>query len=245
MLDIRLRHQASIFVDANDIVPSPDIISSLIDVFRYKNLIPNTFQEIGLTSPVPKVRLRLSTTNNEWNISFATHRIDVDKNQIEPRGSNVGELSDFCSDAIDFFERILNRFNKRANRLTLNTNGLFEEMTEDQLSAVYKKLFRPPKFYDENPPFEWDWRSGSQIPIKILELRDSLNVITMIKRVRGEIGGQSGVSIFDRLQFVPDINTTHLNTDYRFELTHIKSFFPQALEIHNILIKEIEDYINA
>lgn len=245
MIDIRLKHQASIFVDANDIAPSPDIMSSLIDVFRDKNFVPNTFQEIGFASPVPKVRLRLSTTNNEWNISFSTRRIDVDKNQIEPRGSNVGELSDFCLDAIEFFERILNRFNKRANRLTLNTNGLFEEMTKDQLSAVYKKLFRPPKFYDENPPFEWDWRSVSQIPIEILELTDSLNVITIIKRIRGEIGGQSGVSLFDRLQFAPDINTTDRNTDYRFELTHIKSFFPQALEIHNSLIKQIEDYINA
>jgi len=245
MIDIRLKHQASIFVNANDILPSPDIISSLIDVFRDKNFIPNTFQEIGFTSPLPKARLRLSTTNNEWNIAFATHRIDVDKNQIEPRGSNVGELSDFCSDAIDFFERILNRFNKRANRFTLNTNGLFEEMTEDRLSSIYKKLFRTPKFYDENPPFEWDWRSASRIPIKILDLTDNLNVVTIIKRVRGEIGGQSGVATFDRLQFAPDINTTDLNTDYRFELTHIKNFFPQALEIHNMLIKQIEEYINA
>jgi len=245
MIDIRLRHQASIFVDATDIVPSPDIISSLIDVFRDKNFIPNTFQQIGFTAPVPKVRLRLSTINNEWNISFATHRIDVDKNQIEPRGSNVGELSDFCLDAIDFFERILNRFNKRANRLTLNTIGLFGEMTKDQLSAVYKKLFRTPKFYDENPPFEWDWRSVSQIPIKILELTDSLYVITIIKRIRGEIGDQSGVSTFDRLQFAPDINTTDRNTDYRFDLAHIKNYFPQALEIYNILIEQIEEYINA
>jgi hypothetical protein len=245
MIDIKLKYQASIFVDADDIAPSPDIISSLIDVFRDRNLVPNTFSEIGPTPPVPKVRLRLSTTNNEWNVAFGTRRIDVDKNPVEPKGSNVGELSDFCSDAIDFFERILKRFNKRANRLSLNTNGLFEEMTKDQLSAVYKKLFSPTKFYDENPPFEWDWRSVSLIPINILELKDSLNVITIIKRIRGEIGDQSGISLFDRLQFAPDINTTDRNTDYRFELTHMRSFYPQALEIHNSLTKQIEEYIHA
>lgn len=245
MIDIRLKYQASIFADVDDITPSPDIISSLIDVFRDKNLVPNTFQEIGFASPIPKVRLRLSAINNEWNVAFGTRRIDIDKNPTDSKGSNVGELSDFCSDAIGFFERILNRFNKRANRLTLNTNGLFGEMTEDQLSAVYRKLFIPPKFYNENPPFEWDWRSASLIPINILELKDSLNVIITIKRVRGEIGGQSGVSLFDRLQFTPDINTTDRNTDYRFELTHIKDFLPQALEIHNNLTKQIEEYINA
>jgi len=245
MIDIRLKHQASIFVNANDILPTPDRISSLIDVFRDKNFIPNTFQEMSITSPLPKARLRLSTINNEWNIAFATQRIDVDKNQIEPRGSNVGELSDFCSEAIDIFERILKMFNKRANRFTLNTNGLFEEMTEDRLSSIYKKLFRLPKFYDENPPFEWDWRSASRIPIKILDLTDNLNVITIIKRIRGDISGQGGITTFDRLQFAPDINTTDLNTDYRFELAHIKDFLPQALAIHNMLIKQIEEYINA
>lgn len=245
MIDIRLKYQASIFVDANDIIPSPDIMSSLIDLFRDKNFVPSTFQQIGLTSPSPKVRLRLSTTNNEWNIAFATHRIDVDKNQIEPKGSNVGELSDFCSTSVDFFERILNRFNKRANRLTLNTNGLFEEMTQAQLSAAYKKLFRPPKFYKENPPFEWEWRSASKIPINILKLKDSLYVITIVRRLRGEFTDKSGVSTFDRLQLAPDINTSDRNTDYRFSLAHIKNYFPQALDIHNMLAKQIEEYINA
>lgn len=232
-------------MDANDITPSPDIISPLIDIFRDKTFIPNTFQEIGPPSPVPKVRLRLSTTNNEWNIAFATHRIDIDKNPIEPRGSNLGELSDFCSEAMDFFERILNKFNKRANRLTLNTNGLFEEMTEAQLSTIHTKLFKTTKFYSENPPFEWDWRSVSEIPIKILELTDSLYVIIILKRVRGEIGGQSGVSKLDRIQCSPDINTSGQNTNYRFGLPHIKNYFPQALEIHNMLIEQIEEYINA
>lgn len=83
------------------------------------------------------------------------------------------------------------------------------------------------------------------IPINVAELKDSLNVIITIKRVRGEIGGQHGVSLFDRLQFTPDINTTDRNTDYRFQLTHIKDFFPTALELHNNLTREIEEYLNA
>lgn len=244
MIDIRLKYQAALFVDAKDILPTPDIISSLINIFRDRNFVPNTFQQIGFTSDGPAIRLRLSTTNNEWIIAFATHRIDIDKNPVDPKGSNLGELSVFCSDALDFFERIINTFNKRANRLSLNTTGLFEEMTEERLLNFYAKLFRTPQFYNENPPFEWDWRSASSINIQILELAESLNVITTIKRVSGEIGDKSGISRFDRIEFSPDINTSIYNSDYRFGLPHINVFFPQALEIHNMLLKQVEEYIN-
>ena len=244
MFDIKMRYQVSIFVDANDITPSPEMIGPLIDIFRDKNFIPNTFQEIGPSSPAPRVRLRLSTMNNEWGIAFATNRIDINKNPIEPRGTNLGELPSFCSEAMELFERILNKFNKKANRLTLNTTGLYEEMTEAQLSAAYAKLFKTTKFYSENPPFEWDWRSVSEIPTTILELTDSLNVIIVLRRVTGEISEQSGVSNIDRIQCSPDINTPGKNTNYRFELPHINNFFSQALEIHNMLIEQIEEYIN-
>lgn len=245
MIDIKLKYQATIFVNAEDIGPSPDIITPLMEIFRDKAFIPSTFQQIGPPTPVPSLRLRLSTSDNEWVISFATHRIDVDRNFTNPKGNNLGELSDFCLDAIVLFERILKKYTKRAHRLALNSNSLLQEMAPSQLSTVHSKLFMSPQFYRDNPPFEWNWRSVAQYPIEISDLKDTLYVITVINRARGEIGDKSGVAKFDRIQLSFDINTTDLNNDYRFELSHIRDYFPKASELHNKLSTDIQEYINA
>lgn len=245
MIDIHLKYQATIFVNAEEIIPTPDIINPLLEIFRDKNLIPSTYYQVGPSSPTPRPRLRFSTSDSEWAVSFATHRIDVDKNAIDPKGSNLGELPDFCLNATNLFERVLNKYSKRANRLALNSNSLLEEMIADKLAMVYSKLFTPPQFYKDNSPFEWDWRSVSQYPMEIADLTDTLNVITVIKRVRGELGDQTSLIKFDRIQLSFDINTTDQNNDYRFDLSHIKSYFQSAPELHNTLSKHIQEYINA
>jgi hypothetical protein len=74
---------------------------------------------------------------------------------------------------------------------------------------------------------------------------DTLNVITTINRTRGEISDRSGATKFDCIQFSLDINTTDLNNDYRFDLSHIKDYFPKASELHNRLSTDIQEYINA
>ena len=245
MIDIKLRYQASIFVNAEDIEPSPEVTTDLINIFSDRKLIPNTFQELSRSSPNMLTRLRLSDTKNEWNIVFLTNRIDINKNPTDSKGSNIGELSDFCLDANSFFERILTKFNKPANRLVLDTSVMLEEMTEDQLASIYTKLFKPPKFYEENPPFEWDWRSASHFPMDILNLSEDLFVIIPIKRVTGGYNDPSGVIKFDRIQLAPDINTTARNTNYRFNITHVTDFLHKARDIHNRLLTEIEEYING
>ena len=244
MIDIKLKYQASIFVNAEDIDPSPDVTTALIAMFSDKKLIPNTFQQVSRSSPAMRPRLRLSDTMNEWSIAFPTHRIDIDKNPTDVKGSNIGELTDFCLDAISFFERILKKFNKLANRLTLNTNVLLEEMTEAKLESIYTKLFQPTKFYKDNLPFEWDWRSVSHLPIKISDLSENLNVITLIKRVAGEYGAPSGITKFERIQLTPDINTSDRDINYRFNITHVTDFLHQARDIHDMLLTQVEEYIS-
>jgi len=244
MIDIILRYQGSIFVQASDITPNPDIVTTLIDTFRDKGFIPNTIHEISPFSPAPQARLRLSSPTNEWGITFASLRIDIEKNPIETKGTNMGEVSKFCFDVTDFFERISKRFKKRANRLSLVTVFLLTEMTEPNFSAIYSKLFKPPEFYAKQQPFEWNWRSVSKIPIDLEDIKDTLNVITNIDRTRGGLLTPTGTKEFDRIQISFDINTVQENTEYRFELTHIKAFYDRVVKLHDDLLKEIKEYIN-
>ena len=65
MFDMIGRYQTSLFVNASEIIPSPEIISTLLDMFRDKGLLPTTFQEIGPQSVASIVRLQLNSPNNE------------------------------------------------------------------------------------------------------------------------------------------------------------------------------------
>lgn len=243
MIDVRLKYGASIFVNAQDITPVPETISVLMALFQDKGLVPTVFYEIS--GGPPQARVRLATPNNEWAISFARTRIDVNKNPIDPSGSNLGDMISFCLQAEDFFERLTNKFNKRANRLVIDSVCMLPEMTTDHLEKVYQCLFKPPHFYQEYIPFEWIWRSVARKPITISDIEDTLNIVTTINRVRGEIALEANVSKIDRIQLAFDINTTDLNMEYRFAFEHMKSFLKQAVIIHESLSKEMQDNING
>ena len=245
MIDVRLKYQASIFVDAIDIKPEPDTIKLLIDVFRDMSLIPSTFQQISPPEPAPHTRLQFSSQDNEWAVRFATHRIDIERNPTDLKGSNLGDLLEFCSVVNDSFERLVTIFKKRANRIALITNFMLGEMTNKRLMSVYRKLFTPPKFYADNSPYEWDWRAVSKIPIKLQKLNEDINVITTVKRLRSQYGkGPEIIGGFDRIQLSYDINTSQDNREYRFALPQIKNFYQNAVGLHNEVCKELLEYIN-
>ena len=83
MIDIKLKYQASIFLNASDIGPSPENITTLVALFKDIGFMPSTFQEIGGSAQMP-IRLGLSTASNEWTIRFASHQINIEKHPTEP-----------------------------------------------------------------------------------------------------------------------------------------------------------------
>ena len=242
MREVKLKYQASIFVNAEDITPNPDSIKALIDMFSDKALIPSTFYELkGILHQKP--RLRLSNSNNEWEISFGSQRIDINKHSLEPEGSNVGELHKFLIEIAGWYERILSYYPKRCKRIAFNTNSIFLDTSEDDLVNIYNRLFLPPKFYTRYLPFEWNWRSGARIPIKIKKLKETLYAITSINRIRTEMAHGKEAKNFDSLQLAFDISTTDEDSEYRFVLPHIMSYYEQSIDLFNDLNVEIKEYI--
>ena len=243
MIDIKHKYEGIIFVNASDIKPSPDNITSLIQIFKDMELIPSTFHEIGPSSPQPLLRIRLSNSINEWEIMIGSQRISIKKNLTDPKGNNLGELDKFCSDITDFSGRILNNYRKKANRLALTTEFILKEMTEPDLLKVYLNLFKPPQFYKDTPPFEWNTRFASKKQIEFENLKETLNVLTSISRVRGEIGTKEEVIPIDRIQIGFDINTIQENSDERFEFLHLVSYYECVLKLHNELLKEVMEFV--
>ena len=247
MIDMKMKYEATIFGNFGDIEPTPENTRTLIDLFRAKSLIPGVIYEFRATAqaaiPARHPRIRCASANGEWAIEFLSNRIRIEKHAIEAHGANLGDLNEFCSDAIDLFKQITSEFKKKANRIALVTYFILEKMTAETLSQTYSRLFKTPEFYNENPPFEWDWRTASRNPIALEELDEDLNIIATINRSYGEFQAKGEVTPFDGIQFSLDINTVPNNQELRFNAHNIASFYNQVSKIHDQLCNEITEFI--
>lgn len=244
MIDYRLKYQASIFLNALDMGATPKNISDMITDFSDKGFIPNIFQEINSQNSQPQNRFCLQSPNNEWRINIATTRIDVEKNPTDLKGSNLGSESDFCREAADFFCRIINRFPRKANRLAFVSRFLLNEMPTAGLNDTYNKLFNSPALYEENIPFEWNWRIVSHIEKNITDDKSELfNFVTSINRINGEVRNGNSISNIDRLDLSLDINSIPTRIDDRFGCDEIKCFLKSVTTWHEELKNDIFTFI--
>lgn len=245
MIDIIERYQASIFLNAADITPSPDNVTTLVNIFRDRELIPNTFYEFKPPSLLPQPRLRFSNLNSEWIINIGTERIDIEKHPTDPKGNNLGDLSKFCTDAMGMFTKIIEKYNKKSNRLALIANYIMQEMTETHFAKAYTNLFKSSDFYVTNPPFEWNWRAAARIRREIRKQQEAINVVATVIRAKMDYRFKEEVKQIDRLALNLDINTSPENSEFRFDLTHAESFYHEATQLNTRLITELPGFINA
>lgn len=243
MIDNRLKYQAVLFLNAQDINANQSNIKNLMTQFSDKELLPGTFQEIGPFLPVPSPRIRLSSVSNEWEIIIGSTRIDIEKNPITLKGENLGDLKEFCTEASSAFGKILELFPRKSNRVALVTRFFLKEMSEDQLKKTYQKLFNSPKTYTDNNPFEWNWRSVVKIPKAFSDKKEDLNYITSLGRTTSELREQTAVILLDRIEINIDINTSNLIVDNRFEKEDVDAFFSSANIWHDELVNEIIEFI--
>jgi hypothetical protein len=220
MFDIIGKYQASVFGNLADISPSPELISKLLMLFK-------------------------DNQNNEWNLNFATHRLDIEKNATDPKGQNLGTAEEFAEQAHELFSRILTEFKKKGNRISLITSGLLKEMPEEKLADIYDRLFNPIPFYGDTSPFEWNTRSVARRTLEINGIQESINVITDINRVRGQLMQPNNILEFNRIEIGFDINTIQENQETRFSVDVIESFFSGANEIRNQILKDLEVFLDV
>lgn len=246
MLEIHSKYQAIFFTNASDIVPSPEIISNVLTMFRDMELLPSTFQELSGNSVAMQPRIQLNNSNNEWVILFGSNRILIEKNPTPPSSRNMGEIEDFVGQAVDILLRISSHFKLKGNRLSLISSGMFEQMSGELLGQIQTKLFNNIPFYNREPPNEWNYRNASRWHgLKINDITEPLNVISSINRVRGQFNEPIGVTPFDRIEISFDINTESDNTDNRFSGDSLNEFFMYVIKLRNEIIAQIEGVIRG
>lgn len=240
MIDINIKYQASVFAHLNEITPTTDNTMKLLNAFKDYGYLPGTFQEIGPSGPSPVLRLRFSSTDKEWNINIATHRIDIDRNFIGGLNTDFDNIVNFTNTASKIFEIIFKVFPRKGYRISLNTNSLIKEMEPERLESIYKKLTKPIKFYDSNNPKEWNIRSVSKNNYDVSGLDESFNIITNVGRVQGQLVKDNNINEFDRISIDFDINTSGISKDTRFEKSHMESFYNNAIHIRETILADIE-----
>lgn len=244
MISIPERYETHFFTDIADLRPSADTISPLLEAFRDVNLLPTTYTEIGLF-PRPEVRLRLMSPNNEWVIDFDITRISISKNKVKAGGANLGAIEEFTRNSTDFLGRILTRFPKKSHRLGLVTRGFMSEMSGEQLLRIYRCLFLPIRFYQDNVPISWNFRTHTRIPENLGDNQEIINVITRVNRIKGTFIEEGSSVPFDRIRLDFDINTSQDNKEARFDLTHLNSFNSITLRIRNLLLSQLKEQFNG
>lgn len=245
MFDFAQKYQASVFGNFLDILPTPDMISKMLELFRDKNLLPSTFQEISPQFMGPQPRLRLSSQNNEWNINFATNRMDIEKNPTNPIENNFGSVEDFVAEANQLFDRTLNEFSRKAKRISCVTSGLLKPMGPEKMEILFNKLFSPIEFYRNTPPFEWNSRFASRVVFDITGAPEQVNAITSINRVHGHIFEPDTMVGFDRIEIGFDINTNQENQETRFDTSSLAHFYKEATLLRRNLLTELETFFNG
>lgn len=245
MLELNSKYQLGVFINADELIPTAEVFTTLLGLFTDKGFLPTTIQELQPNMNILQPKVRLTTPGGEWNLTASSNRLDIEKTPTSIAAENMQSLEDFAAEASEMACRVMEKYNKKANRLALVTFGFLPEMRAEELENVYKKLFQQPTFFKTNPPFEWNYRSASKDKIDINNKNEIFNVITSFNRVKGRLQDQSRVIDFDRIEANFDINTQAETTEYRFECKDIPDFCQKAIAARKSLISEFENLING
>jgi len=241
-----LNYQFSIFGDFSDISPnnSQNVID-LLSLYKDKNFIPSIFQEIPIGIIPVKSNNRIMLSNADgWNMNIGNNRVDLSMTYNEKGKYADMNIGTIIEEVKDIFKRLLELYNKKSNRIALNTTFLFDEEDGRKINDKFTERGNIINFYNENKSEEWNERYLSQ---KVEEKIDNevINVGTALSKSSGEIGLGNKTITFNNgiiLQF--DINTTPKITTHRFDTQKINTFFDIAKSYKDILESDIQEIIN-
>lgn len=237
--------QTTIFGEFKDIIPTPDRVIKLMQIFQDKGFIPGTFLEIESNSPSPANRISLTTQNSEWLVNIGTQRVDILKNPTNPSGTNLEDINGFIANSIDIINKLLSNFERRGNRCALVAEYYYEDSNTLKYDKLYNSLRKPFGIYTKQIPFEWNIRDACKRTISEGENNEIVNIISMLNRMQGQIIGPGVFKSFDRIQIIIDINSIPERYDQRYDIEKVKWFYSRLDKIHNEIAKDIDGVINA
>lgn len=233
MIDINLKYQAALFGSWEEIVPNSEVLIYFIDKFSDKGLIPANFQEIGpfgITS-----RLNLKSSDEVWNVTFGSTRIDIYQTNQNIGITEMGDLKTFIDETMKISEIILSKYPKKLNRMALVTRYLSKEMSTKEMDLIFNKLITTVDTYKDIQKSGWTNRVAARMDKKIQDKMELCNIISVVKKLSGKIKIEGKDVLQERIDIQFDINTFQENNEYRFDSKDILSFLNEAYLCDNDL----------
>ncbi|MCL1468471.1 hypothetical protein LAY41_29225 [Argonema galeatum A003/A1] len=245
MYSLKIRYTASVFVDAESIIPNARNITGLMNALGDEVLLPKTVEEQSPAGVLP--RISFNTADGEWQFLLLSKQFTLIHSATVPDGSNLGDFSTFCRNAIPKLTTALNYFQRKAHRLAASQEGFLSEMTQTEMENIAFRLMKFPSIYSKQFPFEWNWRSAALIEREFGGIQEITNMITTVSKLLGYLTETrtEGIaqSLFDRIMVNFEINTSANNVIARFDDLHLAGFFEQSGLWHNELSSEIFEFI--
>ncbi len=264
MKTVKLKYQASAFLDADSIMPNTRDVTGLIQAFKDSNLLPFLAQE----NSTPRMGFR--SLDNEIRLLLLSKRFIYEKISFPPFEKDIGDIEAFCKEAKLKFENTLSYFQRKCYRMSLVQEMVVFDIPKPQLDNIAKRLLNMPTIFSDNLPFEWDWRCTSSIKRVIGSCQEDTNTIAVINKrmgtivktkTEGEAEEDSSVvaeedssvvaeedssveeQALDSLKVTFDINTLHLNTTVRFGSEELEIFLKESPNWHHALRNEVFDFM--
>lgn len=244
MKEHSLRYQISLFGNYDEINPNPETIKIFLDMFSDKAFIPNISNEInielGNSEPLRKniAKLRLSASDNSWNISFGSERIDIILTNINIGTYEMPTFDSFIEDCEDFIDRIDKKYSKKHRRIGVINNVLFDDLNAN---SIQNKLNNNILFFKDQDLIDWTNRVASR---KTIFEKDVLNAVSELRRIITPMIMNSKQTNFDGLILNIDVNTIDENKNYRFDISNISSYIEEMSNIQKEIYNQTIELIN-
>lgn len=242
MTEERIKFQVGLFGAFEEITPTPGTLKYFLDVFADLDLVPSVFQELNIPPGVTQLtfgvggpeRFSLSRSDGSLNIGFGLGRIDI--KLVKPdMGSDLKvELEPFLELVNFIIHKINDKFPKKYHRITLISEYAREELEPNQLSSAFSKILIPVALYQENKPTEWQSRIVAQVTANF-NGGEICNAISTVNRTIIALKTGDQIRMADGLIYNFDINTSHLNAEYRFGVESIAEFLNEAAGLEESL----------
>lgn len=220
-----------------------------MELFKDRAFLPGVLQELvaqltigpALMPPPTGKRLSLDESDTGYHIDFGSQRVDIEQRAKDFEAENVVPFGEFIKTATDFGRRIMSHFELLATRLAIVRNNLVLDLNEKDMGEIYKRLFKPTPFFENNPPYEWVWQGVAKLAIPDGEKPEEANLITKVVRSQGRIGDKPEVSLL-RIEY--DVNTLPTRTQPRFNGDSLAVMLPKLEEFQNQIEADIMNVIS-
>lgn len=244
--------QLSMFGEFTNISSDTSLIIKLLSALKDKNFLPGTLNSASIDVQTGKLtvnnKLQLYSPNKIWTISFLDNRIDFDYSyhEMEPHTWSIDSLIKYGGSLIDNVFSVLD-ISMKGNRLAVNSKIIFNDMTDEKLDKIGKKLVPSPTKDYKKKYTDWRLSLNSQEEISLSEGdKETYNRILEILKysyVKNSIQTQP-MSPKRTILLSFDLNTLPQKTESRFTKGSLKEFSNKVRGfIENTVNSITEEYL--